>query len=215
MITGGTENGMRTPKQERSRRTLDRILDAAARILETKNFEELSVAEIVREASTSVGSFYGRFPDKDALLDALDARFLAGFEEELLGKLGSKNWVEGSLNGIVSEAVELLVLLYARNRGLLRSLNLKARIRGDERFRARERRAWKTLYPALQNLIVKRLKEEGHPDPVPATAFGFRQMFFALREFVLWEPLRTGETCELRELSAELSRAFLAYLRSR
>jgi AcrR family transcriptional regulator len=203
---------MREPQQERSRKTLDRILDAAATILETKYFEELSVAEIVEKAGTSVGAFYGRFADKDALLDALDARYLEGFEAALLGKLHSREWNEGTLEFIVPEAVGLLVQLYDADFGLLRSLNMKARIYGDERFRIRERRAWESLYPALQDLIVVRLQAAGHPDPIRATSFGFRQMFFTMREMLLWEPLRTGEACDKRSLGKELGRAFLAYL---
>ncbi len=204
---------MRAPKQERSRQTLDRILDAASAILETKNFEELSVAEIVRKASTSVGAFYGRFPDKDALLDALDERFLKGFESAFVEKLGSRDWTEGTLERIVTEVVELLVRLYDRDRGLLRSLNMKARIHGDERFRSRERRAWETLYPRLQDLVVARLRAEGHPDPARAAEFGFKQMFFSMREMLLWEPIRTGEPCRVGDLTKELARGYLAYLR--
>jgi len=212
MINGIGSNSMREPKQARSKQTLERILDAAAEILESKNFEELSVAEIVKKAGTSVGAFYGRFPDKDALLDALDARFLAHFEAVLLEKLHSREWHEGTLESIVSEAVGLLVKLYGSNRGLLRSLNMKARIHGDERFRAREREAWESLYPALQDLIVIRLEATGHPDAVRAASFGFRQMFFTMREMLLWETLRTGEPCDVVQLAKDLSRAFLAYL---
>jgi len=212
MINIKPEKTMRKPRQERSQKTLDRILDAAATILETKNFEELSVAEIVEKAGTSVGAFYGRFPDKDSLLDALDSRFLEGFESTLMERLNSRDWKEGSLESIISGAVGLLVKLYDSNRGLLRSLNMKARIHGDERFRERERRAWEALYPVLQNLIVIRLQAESHPDAVSRTSFGFRQMFFAMREMLLWEPIRTGYPCNLQELCTELSRGFLAYL---
>ena len=98
------------------------------------------------------------------------------------------------------------------DRGLLRSLNMKARIQGDERFRIRERKAWETLYPALLDLIVSRLEASGHPDPVRKAKFGFAQMFFTMREMLLWEPLRTGEACDTRSLVVELSRALLAYL---
>lgn len=191
---------------------MDRMLDAATRILETRNFEELSVAEIVANADTSVGAFYGRFPDKDSLLDALDARFLAGFKEAVLQRLNSKEWMTGSLEYIITEAVSLLVQLYDTDKGLLRSLTIKARIHSDQRFRARETETWQLLYPPLQDLLVSRLRIAGHPDPVNAASFGFRQMFFAMRELLLWEPLRTGEPCNPFQLGTELSRAFLAYL---
>src|SRR3954447_2000622 len=65
----------RPPQQSRSRATLDRLLDATAALLAEKPFDEMTVAEIARRAGTSVGAFYGRFPDKDALLDSFDERF--------------------------------------------------------------------------------------------------------------------------------------------
>jgi AcrR family transcriptional regulator len=62
------------PQQNRSRRTLDRLLEASESLLKRKRFEEISVAELAREPRSSVGSFYARFPGKDALLDFLDGR---------------------------------------------------------------------------------------------------------------------------------------------
>ena len=69
------QGSARTPRQSRSRATLDRLLDATATLLAEKPFDEASVAEITRRAGTSVGAFYGRFPDKESLLDCFDERF--------------------------------------------------------------------------------------------------------------------------------------------
>ena len=63
------------PQQERSRRTLRRILSATERLLLKRPFEDIGVQEIVRAARTSVGSFYARFDDKAALLTALYERY--------------------------------------------------------------------------------------------------------------------------------------------
>ena len=41
-----------------------------------KGFEDTPVSEIVPRASSSVGAFYARFDDKDALLHALAVRFV-------------------------------------------------------------------------------------------------------------------------------------------
>ena len=65
----------RPPRQARSRATLDRLLDATAAVLAEKPFDEASIAEIVHRAGTSVGAFYGRFSNKDSLLDCFDERF--------------------------------------------------------------------------------------------------------------------------------------------
>lgn len=200
------------PRQARSRATMTQILDAAAQILETKTFDELTVAEVVQQAGTSVGAFYGRFRDKDGLLQALDGRFFEEFEREFDALLAEPGWPEQPLAHIVRDAVAFIVTAYSRDQGVLRSLNLKARLHGDSRFREREQRAWHELFPRLQALFLAHRSEITHPDPDLATRLGFQQMFFAARELLLWEPLRAGRAYAAEELIRELTRAFLAYL---
>jgi AcrR family transcriptional regulator len=108
---------------------MERMLAAAAEILETKNFDTLSVNEVVEKAGTSVGAFYGRFADKEALLQALDERFFSEFEEGIEELMEPSRWRERSLDFVVLDVTRFLVGTYGRNRGLLRSLNLKARLR--------------------------------------------------------------------------------------
>ena len=46
----------RPPQQTRSQETLDRILDAAERVLEEKSFTEATLAEIMERAGVTVGA---------------------------------------------------------------------------------------------------------------------------------------------------------------
>lgn len=68
------------PLQERSRRTLQKLLSAGLDLLESEGPEALTVGAITRRARVSVGSFYARFQGKDDLL-----RFLgeSALEESL------------------------------------------------------------------------------------------------------------------------------------
>jgi AcrR family transcriptional regulator len=66
----------KSPKQERSRRTVDRILDAAARIFHECGYPGATTNDIADEAGVSVGSLYQYFPNKDALLVALTRRHI-------------------------------------------------------------------------------------------------------------------------------------------
>lgn len=200
------------PQQARSRETMTQILDAAARILETKTFEELTISEVVQHAGTSVGAFYGRFKDKEGLLHALDERFFEEFERGVRKVLSRPGFRQAQLPQVVREVTFFLAKTYQRQRGLLRSLHLKARLYGDSRFKERERRAWDELFPQLQDILLQRQAEIRHPNPALATHLGFQQLFFALREFLLWEPLRAGQTYPLDVLVDELTRAYLAYL---
>ncbi|MBI9050821.1 MAG: TetR/AcrR family transcriptional regulator [Anaerolineaceae bacterium] len=200
------------PQQARSQETMQNILDAAALILERKNFEELTIAEIVHEAGTSVGAFYGRFKDKDALLQALDERFFDEFEKDIQVFLSPQNIQHKSITEIVHQVCALLVTTYSRQTGVLRSLNLKSRLTNDSHFLRREKRSWDEFYPVLQKILLSYDAQISHPDPHLATRLGFQQMFYTMREILLWEPLRDEPAYPSKQLIDELSRAYLAYL---
>lgn len=59
--------------QARSREQRDRLLKAGERAFAEHGFWQAHVADIARRAGCSVGSFYRRFQDKDALFFALQA----------------------------------------------------------------------------------------------------------------------------------------------
>jgi AcrR family transcriptional regulator len=61
------------PRTDRGRRTLRKLLDAAAEEFGEKGFHEASVSSITRRAGVALGSFYTYFDSKDALFRALVA----------------------------------------------------------------------------------------------------------------------------------------------
>ncbi|MBL0890678.1 MAG: TetR/AcrR family transcriptional regulator [Gemmatimonadaceae bacterium] len=69
-----TLSSPRPPRQERGRRRMDEILDAAEQLLLEVGPANGSVQEIARRAGSSVGSIYHFFPTKDAIVAALRAR---------------------------------------------------------------------------------------------------------------------------------------------
>lgn len=64
----------KAPSQERSRRTVERILAAAAVVFDEAGYAGATTNDIAREAGISVGSLYQYFPHKDALLVGLAHR---------------------------------------------------------------------------------------------------------------------------------------------
>lgn len=58
----------KAPSQERSRRTVERILAAAAVVFDEAGYAGATTNDIAREAGISIGSLYQYFPHKDALL---------------------------------------------------------------------------------------------------------------------------------------------------
>jgi AcrR family transcriptional regulator len=67
-------NTRRKPVQERSRAMVERILDAAVRVLSTAGYGQMSTNRVAAEAGVSVGSLYRYFADKDEIFAELRAR---------------------------------------------------------------------------------------------------------------------------------------------
>ncbi|TQF28139.1 TetR family transcriptional regulator [Bradyrhizobium sp. UNPF46] len=67
--------------QERSRATVDALVEATARILVRDGFEKASTNRIAEVAGVSVGSLYQYFPSKEALVAAVIDRH----NEEIMG----------------------------------------------------------------------------------------------------------------------------------
>src|SRR5690606_27685809 len=61
---------------ERGRRTYDALVATGFKLLEDREFESITIAELAREAGYSVGAFYARFKSKDEYFDALIAQHL-------------------------------------------------------------------------------------------------------------------------------------------
>ncbi|WP_321782479.1 TetR/AcrR family transcriptional regulator [Paraburkholderia sp. J94] len=93
------------PKQRRSAATVDAILEAAARILETRGPGGYTTNAIAERAGVSVGSLYQYFPNRDALTAALidreSAPLLVALEHA-----GAASSCEAALREVISASVE-------------------------------------------------------------------------------------------------------------
>ncbi len=66
------ESPMRkTPRQQRSRQMVARLLDATAATIAERGLDNTTTNHIAEQAGVSIGSLYQYFPDKEALLEAL------------------------------------------------------------------------------------------------------------------------------------------------
>ena len=107
---------VRKPQQERSRRTLQRILDAGLHLLEHEGPDSLTVTGITKRARTSVGSFYARFQGKDDLLRYLGERSL-NEALEVWAQLREGLGGDEALRTSVGEIVNRLGWLYLEGAG--------------------------------------------------------------------------------------------------
>lgn len=71
----------RVPQQDRGQRRVDRLLEAAAEVIAEVGVDAATTNAIAARAETSVGSLYQFFPNKDAIVQALAARYATAFEQ--------------------------------------------------------------------------------------------------------------------------------------
>lgn len=76
VTTGALASGRKKIRQKRSQKTYDALISTAFKLLEHREFDEISIAELAKKAGYSVGAFYARFRSKDELFDAMVERHI-------------------------------------------------------------------------------------------------------------------------------------------
>lgn len=88
----------KTPRQQRSREMVERIIAAAGRVLTEHGYDGASTNRIAATAGISSGSLYQYFPNKDAIVTAVLERFsdqlVARVDAQLAATL-SMSWQDG------------------------------------------------------------------------------------------------------------------------
>jgi AcrR family transcriptional regulator len=80
-------NPRKSASQERSRATVDALVEATARILVREGFDKASTNRIAQKAGVSIGSLYQYFPTKEALVAAVIDRHNAALMQVARGTL--------------------------------------------------------------------------------------------------------------------------------
>jgi len=80
-------NPRKSASQERSRRTVDTILEATARVLIKYGYDKASTNRIAAVAGVSIGSLYQYFPSKEALVAAVIDRHTHELTQVVRGAL--------------------------------------------------------------------------------------------------------------------------------
>ncbi len=198
-----TTRPRKTPVQERSRVTVDVILEAVARILTREGPNAVSTNRIAEVAGVSVGSVYQYFPNKNAIVDALVERKV----EDVLAILEGCPPVDGSttLAELVRERVTIMVRIACDRAALppwtgtfVQSLPARAIL------------AENVLREQFRRMIEARRKDVVVADPEIAAAFcaaAARGILRAVREARISTPAEA--------LTSELTALLVRYLTGR
>jgi AcrR family transcriptional regulator len=173
--------------QERSQRTLERLLDAAEAEIRDKGYTDASVAEIARRAGCSVGTVYRRFRDKAALFQALDERWGEAFRATMEDAVATERWEGALILEILTGYIEFSLGQGREHADLHRAaINMATR---DARFAERQRKLSAELHTRLRALLLERRDEIGHADPPRAIEFVLEQLRGMLTARIATSPL--------------------------
>jgi len=100
----------RTPTQARSRRTVQRILDAAEVLVGESGVDAATTRAIADRAGVAAPSLYRFFADRDEVLDAVLERALLDLDAH--AEAAERNWMGTSIEDFIRLELELHVAYY-------------------------------------------------------------------------------------------------------
>ncbi len=108
------------PKQERSRRTREKLIQAAAQLFEERGFEKTTSNDIAAAAGVSIGSFYAYFSDKRQLLLLLFEQRLAERLDAVFSNFTEEDLIGNDLRGCIERCIHRTFVNKAETPGLTR-----------------------------------------------------------------------------------------------
>jgi AcrR family transcriptional regulator len=122
--------------QERSRVTVDALVEATARILVREGFDKASTNRIAEEAGVSIGSLYQYFPSKESLVAAVIDRHsqeIMRVVRDAMAEVSSQP-IEKAVRRLVAVAIEAHRIAPKLHRVLAEQIPRTGRFEGLESF---------------------------------------------------------------------------------
>lgn len=110
----------RAIKQQRGHQTYTALIEAGFRLLQSKDLDRISIAELSTSAGYSIGAFYARFRSKDEFFDALVEWHLQQ-RSETLDRLYEKL----PLDALVPQLIKNIADYYRKNRRFWRAAQIR------------------------------------------------------------------------------------------
>ncbi|MCB9555290.1 MAG: TetR/AcrR family transcriptional regulator [Deltaproteobacteria bacterium] len=200
---------VRPARQQRSQRSVQRVLDAAEELFGQQGFEQTSVAQIAAKAGCAVGTVYSRFRDKEALLHLLHQNLA---QEAVLTAESALSALDPQLpiDQLARLMVDFLWSVYQQRPKLV--LAVAIRVPDDAAIAERSERLLDDVAQRL-GAFLARHQDLRLSDPQDCADFTLRLIFGAFHH----RALHAGFRPERRSGAAfveELSRAVAGYWRA-
>jgi AcrR family transcriptional regulator len=196
------------PRQERSQRTLQRILTALGELLSEKSFDQIAMVELAERAGCAVTSIYARFKDKWSMIAALHESFRDDAIARIDSFLAPARWRGATPDEIIAATTVALVAAYHEHRHLMHAVLLT----DDPLVYSR---AASVVHHVAERLV------QVLPPPAGAAAdpfrrrveFGVRVVIATLQQRVLLEAVPEERAARINaELAQELASLMTCYL---
>lgn len=103
----------RQPKQQRSRQTVEAVIEAVPRVLRRHGVDAITTNRVAEAAGVSIGSLYQYFPDKQAIFVALHDRHVDGVRHVIERTM--TDCASASLEVFTGELVERLAHVHSED----------------------------------------------------------------------------------------------------
>ncbi|REJ76038.1 MAG: TetR/AcrR family transcriptional regulator [Acidobacteria bacterium] len=202
----------RPPRQDRSKKTYEALLDAAEKLLKDRPWEQISTVAIMAEAGCSNGAIYGRFKSKDDLLVGLYERHDAHLKRRHSEWLKSASKANLNLEEFLDRELDNLIRTLEENKGLLREMGLLSRIR-PEVVSESVRSDRKVILDQIVKGVLRYRNEFKVPDPDRAAELMVFAVSTVIRESILYQGPHYGtlkmDRAELKNLARRIALGYL------
>ena len=204
---------VRQPRQQRSHDLLARLIDASRALLDERDFESISIADIAKRAGVSVGVLYTRFPTKDHLL----VHLASAFGEDTAAQM-ARTFADERVAGLsLAELAELYFTTvgqaFTRHRRMLRSVTLLVRTTEHTELRAIVQRFNVAVHSRFAECALRHRRSIKHTDAERAIKFALLAASATLREMLLYEePVSNLARAQAAKAGRDCARLFTSYL---
>jgi AcrR family transcriptional regulator len=211
-LASGTKLALaREPKQDRSRASFERVLDAATELLAEKGYSEFTLQDLSRRSKVSIGSIYCRVDGKDDLIRLVQVRVLDRLDVDQATFINRLRRQELPLRELVLETVTQFGNFLRKNASILRAfMELGARDAGAGEI---GKQHFNQALHDFKLLVLERRSEIKHADPEHAVEACFHVVYASLGRYLgLGTMDHESETGNWDQLLEDLSLMALFFL---
>ncbi|OXM72691.1 MULTISPECIES: TetR/AcrR family transcriptional regulator [Amycolatopsis] len=202
---------VREPKQERSRLSFDKALDAVIALLVERRSDSFTLADVAQRAGVSTGSIYGRVSSKDDLIRTAHAREMERIGDEQRAAFAEPAPAGETFGEAVERVIGTAAELLRRNAPVLGPFMLLANT--DAQIAELGGAAHAELREAFVAALAERADEISHPEPRRALEWSFTVVYSVLaRWLALGSTQQASGEGEWSGILADLARMVLAFL---